>query len=211
MAKIDITFSQFCNYLAKTGMHRFNAAKAVNRELHTDYLISTDYWGPLRSQISHILSHSGKSEDLDFVLDKVSVDKKANYTSKIKGLKKFWGCKKLVKVSLNKKIWKYKNLRVKVAPELCYSYRDQIYAIKLFFSSADKKITKNEADLLLEIMKDSYDLNPNEVKIGILDVTKGKVFWMSPKAKCFTILIILLIYLILCKPRPMDYVKSLNN
>lgn len=27
-----VTFSQFCKYLSKTGMHKYNAAKAIDKE-----------------------------------------------------------------------------------------------------------------------------------------------------------------------------------
>ena len=45
-------------------------------------------------------------------------------------------------------------LRVNVAPELCFAYREQAYAIKLFFSSGDKKISKNEADVFITTAKE---------------------------------------------------------
>lgn len=160
-------------------MHRYNAVKSIYRDLHSDYTIGTDYWAMLRNHIKYVLNHSGKAEELDVVLDRVSEDKRANYSQKIGGLKKFWKKRKLEKLILSKKFWKHKDLRVNVAPELCFTYREQAYAIKLFFSSGDKKISKNEADVLLELMREAYSVDTDEVKIGILDLPRGKVFYYN--------------------------------
>lgn len=160
-------------------MHRYNAVKSIHRDLHSEYTVGTDYWAMLRNHIKYVLNHSGKAEELDVVLERVSEDKRANYSQKIGGLKKFWKKKKLEKLILSKKYWKHKELRVNVAPELCFTYREQAYAIKLFFSSGDKKISKNEADVLLELMREAYGVDTDEVKIGILDLPRGKVFEYS--------------------------------
>lgn len=176
MANIIITLSQFCNFITKTGMHRYNAVKSIHRDLHSDYAVSTDYWGSLRNHIKHVLSHTGKANELDLVLDQIADDKRANYSQKIAGLKRYWKQKKFEKLTLNKKFWKHKDLRVNVAPELCFTYRDQAYAIKLFFSSNGKKITKNEADVLLEMMHEAYDIDSENVQIGLLDLPRGKLF-----------------------------------
>ena len=37
MANVVITLSQFCNFITKTGMHRYNAVKSIYRDLHSDY------------------------------------------------------------------------------------------------------------------------------------------------------------------------------
>lgn len=179
MEKYKITLTQFCNYISKTGMHRYNAAKAIMRELQTEYNYPTDYWGQLRSRISYVLSHSGKAEDLDSIVDEVPVDRRDNYREKVEGIKKFWKKRTLTKLSVPKKVWKYKNLRINVSPEMCFAYGDKTFVIKLFFSSKDKKITKNEADVLLEVIRVTLGLNPREVTIGILDVSKGKLFTYS--------------------------------
>lgn len=165
-------------------MHRYNAAKSIIREIHSGYIFTTDYWGPLRSHISFVLSHSGKAEDLDSVINKISSDKKDNYLEKIEGIKKFWGKKRFTKITLNKKVWKHKNIRINVTPEMSYAYKDKTYVIKLFFSSNDKSISKNEADMLLEIMRDSLDVNPKEVNLGVLDVSRDKLFkYSNPSAE----------------------------
>lgn len=177
MANIVITLSQFCNFITKTGMHRYNAVKSIHRDLHSDYSVETDYWALLRNHVKHVLNHTGKAEELDVILERVAEDKKANYSQKIEGLKKYWKKKKFEGVTLGKKLWKHKELRVNVAPELCFVYREQAYAIKLFFSSDDKKISKNEADVLLELMREAYAVDTDEVKIGILDLPRGKVFY----------------------------------
>lgn len=176
MAKKEITFSQFCNFISKIGMHRFNAAKSIDKDIKSEYQIKVDYWGPLRSHISHVLSKSGKAADLDACIEHIAEDKKENYQSRIAGLKKFWGKKKFEKVRIPRRMWKHKDLRVSVYPELCFSYRDKVHIIKLFFSNDTKKISKNEADLLLEMMKETYKYDPNDVVYGILDLPKGRVF-----------------------------------
>lgn len=177
MANIVITLSQFCNFITKTGMHRYNAVKSIHRDLHSDYSVGTDYWAMLRNQVKYVLNHTGKAEELDGILGRVADDKKANYSQKIEGLKNYWKKKKFEGLTLGKKFWKHKELRVNVAPELCFVYREQAYAIKLFFSSDDKKISKNEADVLLELMREAYAVDTDEVKIGILDLPRGKVFY----------------------------------
>lgn len=157
-------------------MHKFNAAKLIHKEIKSEYQIKIDYWGPLRSHIKHVLSKSGKADDLDACLEHIAEEKKDNYKNRIEGLKKFWGKKKFVKVRIPRKMWKHKDLRVSVYPELCYLYKDKIHIMKLFFSNDNKKITKNEADLLLEVMKETYEFDPNEVAYCILDLPKGRVF-----------------------------------
>lgn len=87
-------------------------------------------------------------------------------------MKKFWGKKKFEKVRIPRRMWKHKDLRVSVYPELCFSYKDKVHIIKLFFSNDTKKISKNEADLLLEMMKETYGYDPNDVVYGILDCPK---------------------------------------
>ena len=176
MAKKEITFSQFCNFISKIGMHKFNAAKSIDKDIKSEYQIKVDYWGPLRSHISHVLSKSGKAADLDACIEHIAEEKKENYQSRIAGLKKFWGKKKFEKVRIPRRMWKHKDLRVSVYPELCFSYRDKVHIIKLFFSNDTKKISKNEADLLLEMMKETYKYDPNDVVYGILDLPKGRVF-----------------------------------
>ena len=40
MAKKEITFSQFCNFISKIGMHRFNATKSIDKEIKSESLLS---------------------------------------------------------------------------------------------------------------------------------------------------------------------------
>lgn len=82
MANIVITLSQFCNFITKTGMHRYNAVKSIHRDLHSDYSVGTDYWALLRNHVKHVLNHTGKAEELDVILERVAEDKKANYSQK---------------------------------------------------------------------------------------------------------------------------------
>ena len=51
MANLVITLSQFCNFITKTGMHRYNAVKSIHRDLHSEYTVGTDYWAMLRNHI----------------------------------------------------------------------------------------------------------------------------------------------------------------
>lgn len=59
----------------------------------------------------------------------------------------------------------------------------------IFFSSETKKITKNEADLLLEVMKETYGFDPNEVVYGILDLPKGTLFKYKKNAPEISMLV----------------------
>lgn len=68
-------------------MHKYNAAKAIDKEINSEYQIPKDYWGLLRSHIKHVLANSGKADDLDDCLDRVAEDRKSNYLSRIEGLK----------------------------------------------------------------------------------------------------------------------------
>lgn len=174
MKDFFITLNQFSDFALKNGIQKYNSAQKIYRQVTTEFDTKQDYWLQLRNRIKRALKTTGKVDVLAGIEDEVNKDKRDNYCTMLSGLKKYWGNKVFERVDLQSKTWKNGHIKIRVTPQLCYSYKGKVHIVDLYLHINDK-INKRKADLILQVMHDALKLD-EEVSLEILDVARGKTF-----------------------------------
>lgn len=181
MKYFEVTLNQFCDFTTKNNLARFNCAHSIFKQITSDFDKKQDYWLKLRNRIRRVLRTTGLANALDGLENEVPKDRCANYKSMVNALKKFWGRKKFERVDLTSKIWKQGRVRIKVFPQLCYSYRNKVYIVDLYLHiNESDKLNKRGADMILQVMHDALRYG-TDVSIELLDVARNHIFKYQDK------------------------------
>lgn len=182
-----VTLNQFSDFALKNSIQKYNSAQKIFKQVTTEFDTKQDYWLQLRNRIKRALKTTGKVDALNGLENEVNKDKRNNYSTMLSGLKKYWGKKIFERVDLRTKIWKSGHIKIRVSPQLCYSYRGKVHIVDLYLH-INEKIDKRKADLILQVMHDTLKLD-EEVSIEILDVARGKTFkYQSANTKKLSLL-----------------------
>ena len=173
MKTFEISLTQFSNYLTKIGHEKVTVAKQIHREMSDEYLNKQDYWSTLKNKIRIALSRKKNSSFFDSLPTDVTEQKKLNYEIAVNGLKKFW--KNMIFETFKcSSSWRHGKVSINVKPEICGTYKNKHYIIKLY-THVKEPIKRSTVELMLQIMHASLkiDFYDDIVIIGVLDVGTG--------------------------------------
>jgi hypothetical protein len=174
---IKVSLTEFMNFVNRSGASKATVVQKSKNNREEDYEHYKDYWLKFREKIRDVHKKDQTHKDLRELINKIHVDKKANYNSAIEGYIKFWKSKKINWFNPPRKTWVVGDVRIELNPELGLEIKDKLYVIKLY-TTAGSDIDKRHADLILNLMeKELRDkVGGSEVVFALLDVKRGKLF-----------------------------------
>lgn len=191
MEKTTIGFTSFMDFCIRKSTQA-KITKAKELKYRDDYHPALDFWKQLRDRIvdMHRNNHSG--DYLDHLINEITDRKLSQYTSAIKGYKKFLKSlksKTIVPYDVDKSFWVHKDLTVQSTPEIGLIIDGVPHRIKLYFKEYKERIDIRNAELLLTLMEESVhkSIVPNE-KQAILKVHTGKLIFPTKKSTTTAIL-----------------------
>jgi hypothetical protein len=141
-----------------------------------NYHPSFDFYKKIREEIIDTLRFGKKKKELlDFLSDISDGKKKSRYRNLVDGLLKFLGRKKIGWFDPPSATWSYKDLRIKMNPELGLEINGEKYITKLYFK--DTPLQKKDIKVLLWMMHQTLCQGIfSGYKCALLDVEHGKIF-----------------------------------
>jgi hypothetical protein len=172
MKKIGLT--DFVDVVSKSGTPKATKIKEIiNRP---EYHPATDYYKAAREWIREVHEKEHGKKKIDELLLTLNDHKKlGNYTSIIKGYKKWWGNKDIEWFQPTSGAYSSQDISISVNPELGLIINGNYYLIKLYFK--DEKLSKTRVDIVTFLMDKVLRENSREGTImSILDVRSSKMF-----------------------------------
>lgn len=171
---INITQTDYIDFISKSGISKLTKVKAlVNRP---EYHPSFDFYKKLRDEIIDTLKLGKKKTDLLNLVSQVPDRKKhQRYQHLIERFTRFLGRKKIQWFNPPSTAWSYKDLGIKMNPELGLDINGEKFIIKLYFK--DTPLKKKDIKVLLWMMTQSLCEGIFKgYKCALLDIEKGKIF-----------------------------------
>ncbi len=170
---IEITLTTFINYISAPDKRKRQEVKKAQYLLRSSHDSKGDYYLPLRSKfISAVKGNTNTDEILKYVTDSAPKDRQANYNSCVLGFAKF---------SKNNIInWcppvsgeiTYRNLTMRVKPELGLKISGNQFATKLYFKK--ESLDQHTQDLILYIIKSATSKYAGDYSPSILLTRSGE-------------------------------------
>jgi hypothetical protein len=170
---IRISQTDYIDYLNKSGRSKTSKVKSIfNRP---EYHPAFDFYKKVREEIIESLKENKTKIDFGLFLDQNKSSKKySRFESLVRGYLKFLGRKKFQWFDPPSATWKYKNLYVRMNPEMGIQIGDGNYIVKLYF----KEIPLENKDLEVSLSMMNQTLCQgiyHGYQCAILDVERGKL------------------------------------
>lgn len=174
-SKLNVSFTDYIDFLRKAGMPRLT--KVQNLIDRPPYHPGFDFYKSLREVIVTHLRNGKDKKYLYSFLGAVSDVKKINrYNSLVKGYFKFLGRKKSNWFEPPAPFWTYKDLDVKINPELGLEFGGSKYLIKLYFK--EEPLLKKDVQISLNMMAQTLCTGIyTGHTCALLDVERGKLHY----------------------------------
>lgn len=166
--------SDFVDFGNKAGTLKITKVKQIyNRP---KYHPSQDFYKKLRELlILSLQEDSDLKSILKFIEYEAHPKKKPHYLTIYKGFNKFIKRVKPKWITPIHGVFEYKDLNVKISPEIGLLIDGEKYLVKLHFK--DSKITQSEAKCALRLMKKTLCKDEfKDFKVALLDLRKGKLY-----------------------------------
>lgn len=183
MAKIEITLTEFINFVNKSGTAKATVVRAAKKRREIDdNPYTTDYWYALRKQIIEFHKKGKNLDFIDDIINHICDERKYNYETLISGYKKFLGKKKIKYITPIKKTWIIGDINITLNPELILEINKKIFIIKLYMSSKES-MNRKHADLILTLLEHEMrsKVGGDEPIFAVLEVKTGKLFEQKKK------------------------------
>lgn len=180
---VSISLTQFIDFSTKVSTPaRINFVKDVKN--NPGYSPATDYWKQLRDEIRRIHENNLPINDLYSLSEKVSDQKKENYTKNIRNYINFINKHDVEFFETGKGFWQYNDLLIRTTPELGLKIDGQNYLVKNYYKVNKKntKVTKKNISTTLTAMKLSlmeFD-PPQDAKYAVINLQKGIIHESTP-------------------------------
>lgn len=172
---ISISLIDFADYVMRVGPSQLTKVRELC--FREDYHPSHDFWKGLREAIQKF--HITGSKDISIIdnaLLSIKDRKKINcYPVAAKGYKRFLGRKTVGWFVPNRDTWRFKELQVRVNPDLGLVIDGTRYLVKLHFKAGP--IDAHKLKLVFALMRTC--LSPEEsqnTKMAVIEVAKGKMY-----------------------------------
>lgn len=180
-----ITLTDFVEIVSSSGTAKTTKVREkLNRE---EYHPAKDFYKKIREKIVDVHRNDLPKETLIQLIPLLSDKKKLTiYPTIIDSYIAWWGKKKVNWFEPVHETITSGNLEVSINPELGLEIKDSPYLIKLYFKG--EPLTKNKADIIMEIMKMYLSANnpPNSI-MAVLDIQRKKLFVPTVKIESLDI------------------------
>jgi hypothetical protein len=170
---IKISLTDFADFATRSGNPQFTKVKELIAR--GEYDPRTDFWKPLRDCIPAF--HKGK-RTLESVVSMLTDAKKTNrYPQAIAGYKRFLAKNEPSYFTVPAWLWTYRELHVRINPEVGFEMDGKRYAVKLHFK--DEKLTRLRRDVIFEVMHSAMASHSTLIP-AILDVANARLISSGP-------------------------------
>ena len=170
---IQVSLTDFVDFMCKTGKSKISQVKAIKKKQNSPYSVAKDFYKPLRDGIINLHKLNKNFGSLDTIW-RVATDKKKQtaYPTVIAGYKRFLRGKDVTWINQPKaKLWTYRNLEIRINPELCLTFGGSDHVIKLYFKK--DRLSENHALSINHLMQTTLGNGNKKRSLGVLDVRKG--------------------------------------
>lgn len=176
---VRISLTQFIHFKASIST---SARISVVRNIkENDYSPAVDYWLDLRKAINKFSEGKINIEELNNVVDSVSLRKKANYRKAIDRFAHFIEKNNVSFFPVNKSFWSYEDLIVSASPELGMFINNEKFLVKIFYNikKPEEKVTKRNIMPTLSLLNIANKASEQSQQVGLLNLQNGKL--LTPK------------------------------
>ncbi|MBS1495084.1 MAG: hypothetical protein JST55_16380 [Bacteroidetes bacterium] len=176
---MKISLTDFVDFIALSGGKRLTKVKQIRER--GKYDPKTDFYKRIRDGIIQNQKNSKDTGELDKIVATVTDKKKKdNYTAVLNGYKKFMGKKKFESFDVPKKNWSYKELNMKLNPELGLIIKGEPHIVKLYFKK--DKIEKDKVNSIICFMENELSSMLREKsKFCVLDITNSRIHYRDKR------------------------------
>lgn len=176
----EFTLTDFVDVIMKSGTPK--ATKVNQVKTRPDYNPATDYYKKIRDLIIQIHKDDLNIDELNKIIPSVPENKKSNYRIMIEGYKAWMRRKNATWFSPPIETYVYRDVGIKIRPELGLIINGKPHIIKLYFKG--DALAKNRAEIITCLMKENLEEKaPTGSIIGILDVRKAKFMTCTGPSK----------------------------
>lgn len=176
---VRISLTQFIHFKASIST---SARISVVRNIkENDYSPAVDYWLDLRKAINKFSEGKINIEELNNVVDSVSLRKKANYRKAIDRFAHFIEKNNVSFFPVNKSFWSYEDLIVSASSELGMFINNEKFLVKIFYNikKPEEKVTKRNIMPTLSLLNIANKASEQSQQVGLLNLQNGKL--LTPK------------------------------
>jgi len=171
---IQISLTEFVDFVAKSGTPKLTVVRTVKDRHAVGYDPKTDFYKPLRDGIVSLHKAGQPKTALDSLTNSLTDQKKITaYPDLVKGYKKFLGNKAVKWFKPPQSQWTFQGLAVSVNPEVGLEINGTRHAIKLYFKA--DKLSKLRVDAINELMHQVLGGGKVNPTFSILDIRNAKL------------------------------------
>lgn len=175
---IEITLTQFVDFVLKSGTQKLTVVRAVKRQHAEDYDPKKDFYKAFRDGVVALHRERRSVSSLDRLTNALADKKKQTaYPALIAGYRKFVGRKSLEWITPLKKSWVLDDLSVSLNPELGLKINGKAHLVKLYLKDGEPK--KRQVEAMLHLLQSELRPSTGSRQVGILDVRRGKLLLPS--------------------------------
>jgi hypothetical protein len=170
---IKITQTDYIDFISRSGISKLSKVKSIHNR--ADYHPSHDFYKPLRDEIVETIKNNKNKKSLyEFLSDLSGSPRYSRYEHLIDGYSKFVGRKQIEWFEPPSATWNYKNLSIKMNPELGLIFNGTKYIVKMYFK--DTPLEKGDREILLWMMERTLCSGIySGYKCGLLDIERSKL------------------------------------
>lgn len=170
-----ISLTDFVDFVIATGTSKLTKVRQIKRR--EKYHPAFDHWKILRDGIVefHLAADGDRGYFDSLLAGMTDGSKRITYQPLVTNYKRYLGRKVITAEPSTQHItWKYKDLSVRVNPELRLTVNEKPYVIKLYFKAI--KPTANRIGIIQLLMKHALPTAPEPVTYCLLDVHHNKPY-----------------------------------
>lgn len=181
-----ISLTDFVDFVVGVGPTKLTKVRQIKKRQEQDYGFRFDHWRELREGI--IVFHSeatGDKKYFDHYLTSLDQKKQDSYRPLVANYKSFLGRKQITSTPTERTTWKYKDLQVRINPELRLNINNNEYLLKLYFKAAE--LTKSRVDVILLLLKHALP-SADPIHYGLLDIQHNRLYDSPPQDRLLPLL-----------------------
>ena len=180
-----ISLTDFVDFVISVGPTKLTKVREIKRR--DKYGFRFDHWRELREGI--VVFHGEGSVDknkyFEQLVNSQDEKKQSSYRPLAANYKSFLGRKQITSNPVERTTWTYKQLKVRINPELSLNINNKPYLLKLYFKATE--LTKSRVDVILLLMKHALP-RTDEMIYGLLDVHHNRLYDAGPQDRLLPLL-----------------------
>ena len=177
---IKVSLTDFVDFMCKAGKSKISQVKTIKKRQDLPYSPARDFYKPMRDGIKNFHKFNKGLNSLDAIwTGAMDVKKRTAYPNIITGYRRFLSEKDVTWVkSPRANSWIFRNLEVRINPELCLAFGSNEHIIKLYFKK--DRLSRNHALSINHLMQTTLGNGKTKSICGVLDVRNSNLIEELP-------------------------------